>query len=1656
MLKKAFLVLTILHLTLTCQPGCLRCSKQKKCLLCDTSKFYKLENSKCKKTQNENCQLINNFGKCKKCEKGFFLEKNTYKCVLAKKTIKNCEIYENEENCKKCEKKFFVENGKCRSVKREIAHCEFYRDFENCQECSKNAVLDHGGKNCVLTADKGNCAFFSFFRCNGCKKGFLKDENFIFERLMDFDNSENLEDFEHMVYLQNLKIKRIFEKNICRKKKIENCAKFENYQKCKKCDLNYYLTETNNCEEFPFESIQYCEIYKTRRICQKCENGYFLEFTNKCKTVEKIENCVIYNGKADSTICEECKSGFFIFEKKCKKREKSISIENCENQDRFADFCEKCKKGFFLVFGKLKCFKKIENCKISSFLGDSVVCEKCDDFFFLSENFCQKGNLENCRVFKNQGECEKCKDLFFLENGTHCVSQTKIENCLVYDPFRKDVCEKCNFFSEHFLEKTICEKSEKIQNCEIYQNSDTCQKCEKNFYLENKTCKIIPTNLNCLIYENKTCKKCINKFILKNKKCVKPLSITTDYCEIDNFSKNEESQNFPKTENSQKTEKTENSQNTENSQKTENSEKTENFENSKKMEETECLICKENTIGMNYENSYVCVENSFLENLLPFCKNYGIDKKCEICENGFFLRDGKCVENCDSVLFDEIEGNEKGFLLKKKNLCRNSENCEEIYVDLENPKIEYFCGKCKKSFLEVIDFETEKTIYKKKQIGDEKKILNPKDFFSSVECVENKDIVIKGILNENLRIVENCEFYYKLKDNIYGCLKCKNGYNGEIVEEVENFENGFIKKCEKDPTCEENHEFFGISKTTKNLLSCSKCTNPKEIPFHPISLNFSNSKTAKNLKKYSNLFSEGKSGKAFICIEPLEKIFSIPSENFNFPKNCGIGTINTFYKKNASESSKISGNFEKTTIFCSACKNGFFATYNIHNKNIITKCEKIENCDFSKTPTNAFFNNCEKCAENFGFEYDLEKGVLFEKCVFKDFDQNCFSFEISEGRKICRICKKGFFLNFDGKCEIFMAPKCKDTGFEFSRFFDFRDLSVVIFLGKNRSCTNCEINFSALKIEHSKFFCTPSDYISNKLYNHTSSIIKNCAFFKNGAKMICEKCKIGFVINSEKTRCFENNNLFLCEEAKSQNQCEKCGEGFISINFKCQKKNLLNCEKYLQNSSENSQKCEICQNGFFLENFACKKGEIISCQKYSENPQICEKCFQGYYLVNSENRSYCFPLPKNLNCEKFSRNFAENKLECEICKKGFFVKKVERENSKCLPFNQIFNCLEYEKNEKISESGFFCKKCSEDYFVKKNECFLRSYKNENVEVFEEFKDEAKICKKGFFLENGNCKKNPDGKEGCTRYSSKDICIGCKANFYLENNFCKKIENEIPNCLYYDSKMKCLKCESGFLIENDICVVAEVENCEIYENKKSCKTCRIGFGLKIEENSEDFELDNTDFSPEKSNFQKKKNPTKPKQSKSLQKSEIVPNPLKKAHLCHPIQKPNCLFYTKDYPWNCLLCQPHHNPDQSGFCVETKNRIKNCLFYESENECRFCEEKYFLTINRKNCVFATNLDLDENCANFEREEEPFCSICAFGFFFENGACKECVLQKGCATCDPFERERCLLCESGFFMDEGLCREVLVVEDLGGEGKGDGFLGFLRVFLFIFVFV
>ena len=131
-MKSLLCIILLIEITIQiCSKGCLKCTTSNNCLLCDSTLFYKLENSTCIKKDHPNCEKMDIKGNCINCLKNYWLNSSTKKCteIESEKIIENCLSYGNNQNCYICENHFIFQNSKCVAVKNKITNCEIYKSL---------------------------------------------------------------------------------------------------------------------------------------------------------------------------------------------------------------------------------------------------------------------------------------------------------------------------------------------------------------------------------------------------------------------------------------------------------------------------------------------------------------------------------------------------------------------------------------------------------------------------------------------------------------------------------------------------------------------------------------------------------------------------------------------------------------------------------------------------------------------------------------------------------------------------------------------------------------------------------------------------------------------------------------------------------------------------------------------------------------------------------------------------------------------------------------------------------------------------------------------------------------------------------------------------------------------------------------------------------------------------------------------------------------------------------------------------------------------------------------------------------------------------------------------------------------------------------------
>ena len=362
----------------------------------------------------KNCKEISKGnGTCQLCEEGFYLNDGDKKCS---KTV-NCSesIF---GNCASCNKGYFLikKNYTCLLKEDKFLYCKESYDGEKCDICDEYSYLDEMG-NCSLSK---NCYESSIYGiCQKCiEDNYLSISNSICSNEKNCFLADN--DIESCILCEQhyyLDLKELK----CISNREENDFKF-----CRKV-FNGYCTdcinEYNLTTDFKCTITNHC-IEAKNGICLECEDKYFLGYDNKCTDVE---HCIY---STNFGYCIECEENYYYnsLYNNC-----SVAIglmENCKMSNGY--ICHECKKNYYLDYDNNTCMDNTEKgpfykCAYGELT--SQICYECIDGYYLGilDNKCTLNN--NCKISIDENQCEICDENYCLDakNGT-CVPNNIIIN----------------------------------------------------------------------------------------------------------------------------------------------------------------------------------------------------------------------------------------------------------------------------------------------------------------------------------------------------------------------------------------------------------------------------------------------------------------------------------------------------------------------------------------------------------------------------------------------------------------------------------------------------------------------------------------------------------------------------------------------------------------------------------------------------------------------------------------------------------------------------------------------------------------------------------------------------------------------------------------------------------------------------------------------------------------------------------------------------------------------------------------------------------------------------------------------------------------------------------------------------------------------------
>ena len=539
--------------------NCLKCDKpNSKCLACNTSTFYFIQNLVCAKSTKTNCLKINQVGFCTLCSPNYFVKIGSCAAVVP---INSCDVYNTASFstvCIKCLDGNILVSNKCLKI---IPNCFEYDPSDgSCFQC-QNTMMINPGKTSCIPGTSDNCQVYYLNRCNGCNDGYGLTPDFKcylkpkFCQVEDGTSGGCLLCQDSYFSFPNV--------GTC-VKQIKGCKVFgvlapnTNMVSCSICEDNYYLLAEGTClakyenclaidlvngvcvlcsanaimssdSKICFLKLPNCVFYLNSKftdkvlMCRSCANGYQLTNDNSL-CLKSIFDCDIYQLSDFSTtsfVCIRCKFGLATISNGSACQDRSIA--NCLTLDPKSLKCLQCQTNFELVLLDTNCFASIPFCTLSTVVNNALVCQTCVSGRILTSNKICVILIQNCATYiPENGLCLTCLSGFTLSiDGTVCSST--INNCIKFSTSTSvppvTLCTACKI--GYSLYQNNCYYI--IPNCSTFKNGQ-CAVCDSGYLLSNDASVCLPKVNLCSVYQASS----LGTSQLKCLICLNNLSPTTD------------------------------------------------------------------------------------------------------------------------------------------------------------------------------------------------------------------------------------------------------------------------------------------------------------------------------------------------------------------------------------------------------------------------------------------------------------------------------------------------------------------------------------------------------------------------------------------------------------------------------------------------------------------------------------------------------------------------------------------------------------------------------------------------------------------------------------------------------------------------------------------------------------------------------------------------------------------------------------------------------------------------------------------------------------------------------------------------------------------------------------------------------------------------
>ncbi|CAD8173047.1 unnamed protein product [Paramecium pentaurelia] len=1288
----------------------------------------------------------------------------------------------------------------------------------------------------------------------------------------------------------------------------------------------------------------------TNGLCDQCPPSYYGDSTHCYSNHQNKLGCYIGCTQCtDYQVCTSCQSPYyFLVQNLCQRC--ASPCETCDDQGA----CLTCISGYMVVGNDCqRCQSPCSQCS-----GELYKCTSCKQsppqHYYLSGQSCILCEFP-CVSCISKNICTSCNQGYYLNQSQYCIKCT--EPCL--DCNGPTNCLSC-INQEYYIELgdnqcQICSNFD--SNCLTCQAYNQCSSCKTGYYVQDdfigsqfiSTCKKCSSQcLTCSndsnecvscnnIYQPPTCKQICNSSQFQDGLLCYSCASQCQTCSLKSI---------------------------------------------------QCLSCSINRISPPL---CPCKETYFDLNgdctpCISNCKYCFNAISCIKCQDGLYLQEGICVQQCDQLYYISRDSN---------CVYCNINNCIECNIN-------GICDQCQQNYL----------LYKNQCY--------------SQQCNQGQ----YTIDNENCL---NCDAScYNCLNQANNCVEC---YNGQYLLEINQINNCVVE-------CPLNY-YIHNNQCLKCNSNCQQCSQENVCTSCIVGQFLLNNVCYQNCPIYYY----GIDQQCILCPNNCETCYDKYCYNcqngYLFYQNSCLEYCPEGYYGDNNQKCQRCQNICKECVNdheCISCSAPLYFENNTcigycpisyYRDLVDNRCKQcIDGCEICENET-----FCYKCLPNYAafkkrcvIECDIGYYVEDQYCRQCDFDcYTCYG----PTKFDCIVCKYGLKL-YKSIC----IEECpKNTILKNGQCIECHETCDTCFDSGNQNCLTCKLDY--ILLNNGCYAYCPSQYYKNKgqclkcqdncdiCINNLSCIRCLNNYYYNGGNClsVCPNGYYGYDGVCEKCH-------FSCETCNGalQTNCVTCTQPLVQQNNECLPgclnryyKNLSNiCQSCKETcamctNNDNCSECiynyylhpltkdcvQICDNGY-MHNYIQRKCQICAtgCQScFGQSNNQCLSCFPNYFYYKNQCWYSQCPISTYdeqgicIQCDQYCMT-CDAQQSCLSCLSGYFYY-----NQKCYQtcpdgyFGDSINkqCSQCKQNCRICQDADNCTYCynhytnngQQDYFLFDNQCVAICPINYNYFLFECTQNITPIQ----IIQN------------VAEYCYDD------PNTYLDinQNLCIKCEQSCQTC-FGPYRTQCRDCIN--LSANRMCV----DQCgqQTYQSGNECIPCHLSCKYCVSNNR----IDNCTHCHLGAYLQLQENQL---YGRCVNICDVgyyqdYDNKINGQIICKQCSS-NCL--TCIYSIQCTSCvEP--KVLRNGNCVDSCN--SNEFISKIDNKCYQCKAGCSTCIDSLSCTlpfigYSQTLYLQNN--------QVYAS-CGEGYYTSGLLCLECL--DGCRICS--DSNSCSKCNSSFILFNSNC--------------------------------